>query len=892
MNNHSFENGTIIFSEPHAQPALIRNILEKTPVLAGVQTISLANYLRSLESSAKDPTAFFCETARICDEMKDELEVLGSMLVFPQTIKEIADFMLELDAYDVDVDGLPESTPKERDVKKCLQRLSGCDLPGKTIRSAFDRLLAQTNHRPIYLSNSDEDHLTAKYYRRLLSNGARLLDFTAYSPTPILHHAVNSRAEALGIAQKIASDPMDFHKQMVVCLDPATDLPVLKANFTRLNLPFTVLSESFVLPEAELFIRLMKYSETQCIENWVSVLSLSCFSDAYPLINYIEDFGIPLSALLSPLHHVNDAMKDSTLWDGTQKKTYLQMEERAEELRRSTESILKKASLACDATWKEKVEVLYSICVEQSKDTEEGRLALLQVKRVLEKAVPLLTTHPQGTDLLNFLDGALRSRPKTNSSGVLITDLGHFHIPGIQRIFVMSASQKNYPQMATYSGLFDDVYREKTGLPSLKERYEAHMKRVDDLFTWSPELVFSYATGNYEGKSNELSFEIESFCEKYKVKAKPWPLVEATGRFKGEPKLSQENMKALLYPNGEVKGSISAIERFFECPYKYFLATALRLRTKPEAKIETNIIGTLMHAIFEHAIEQHHKDYPKMEDSAIAELAQPYFTDLHRLYPHRSDYIETLKNRLLTQVRKVFDRLVQIEAETLFIPSHTEMKFERDLQIHPSITLKLGGFIDRVDTTADQLRIMDYKSSGKKLSEKKVLTGQQLQLMTYLWIASEELRKEAAGAYYISLKQENTPIQAGKVSLRPVKVEEYDEAFWQEQAWKIHKLKGWTFADPRNLDFKGRNIDKLKLNKDGNVVTMGKPYSIELVKQALNELYTDFGRRIADADISRSCTPDACTYCDFVRMCQFRGEPLNVKNRTTLKKLQKGDGDQ
>ena len=167
MNNHSFENGTIIFSEPHAQPALIRNILEKTPVLAGVQTISLANYLRSLESSTKDPTAFFCETARICDEMKDELEVLGSMLAFPQTIKEITDFMLELDAYDVDLDGLPESTPKERDVKKCLQRLSQSDLPGKTVRSAFDRLLAQTNHRPIYLSNSDEDHLTAKYYRQI-----------------------------------------------------------------------------------------------------------------------------------------------------------------------------------------------------------------------------------------------------------------------------------------------------------------------------------------------------------------------------------------------------------------------------------------------------------------------------------------------------------------------------------------------------------------------------------------------------------------------------------------------------------------------------------------------------------------------------------------------------
>ena len=126
----------------------------------------------------------------------------------------------------------------------------------------------------------------------------------------------------------------------------------------------------------------------------------------------------------------------------------------------------------------------------------------------------------------------------------------------------------------THNGLFDDIYREKTGLPSLEERYKAHMKRVNDLFLWSPELVFSYATGNYEGKSNELSFEIETFCENKGVKAKPWPLVESTGMFKSEPKLNKENMKALLYPEGVLNGSISAIERFFECPYKYFLATA------------------------------------------------------------------------------------------------------------------------------------------------------------------------------------------------------------------------------------------------------------------------------------------------------------------------------
>ena len=60
--------------------------------------------------------------------------------------------------------------------------------------------------------------------------------------------------------------------------------------------------------------------------------------------------------------------------------------------------------------------------------------------------------------------------------------------------------------------------------------------------------------------------------------------------------------------------------------------------------------------------------------------------------------------------------------------------------------MRLKGIIDRIDTCLGDLRILDYKSSAKTLSESKVKAGLQLQLLTYLIIAVRKLRLNPAGA--------------------------------------------------------------------------------------------------------------------------------------------------
>lgn len=65
---------------------------------------------------------------------------------------------------------------------------------------------------------------------------------------------------------------------------------------------------------------------------------------------------------------------------------------------------------------------------------------------------------------------------------------------------------------------------------------------------------------------------------------------------------------------------------------------------------------------------------------------------------------------------------------------------------------------DRIDTCLNDLRILDYKSSAKTLSEARVKAGLQLQLLTYLIIAVRKLGLQPAGAYYCSLKNETISV--------------------------------------------------------------------------------------------------------------------------------------
>jgi ATP-dependent helicase/nuclease subunit B len=888
MNNLSFENGTIIFSEPHAQSALIREILRRKPILTGVRILSLDNYLKSKESSTTDASTFFCEVANVCVTLKNDMEVLGNMLDFPQTIQEIADFAMEMTDWKINARDLPADTPKNRDLKHILAKIMDLDNPKKVLVRAFDQILLENDAKSFSIFASDESLLTSTRYDALLKQGAHRIEHEVFNSTKSLRHAGNARIQALGVAQYIANDSIAYSDQMIVTLNPTSDIPVLKANFERCDIPYTILSKSFVMAESDFFKNLLLFMETRDLKYWVSLLesSLVRYPYTHDLVKYVKDFGIAIDQLQKPLNHVAVALTNCKLWGNQEKETYSDMETKAEEARKLVEPLLHEALGCVGLDWKHRVEksfsLLVSLCAEDTSSTDN----LLQIKRILEKCVKNLEFHPKATDFLLYQTDKARERKKASLNGVVITDLAHFHIPAMKRIFVLSANQTNFPQFATYSGLFDENYRTLTPLPDLSKRYAYHMERITELHHLSPKIIFSWTTGNYEGKSGDLSFEIKDICGK--ATSELWPVAEEYGKAKPEPILALDIAKQLFFKGIELRGSVSSIEKFFRCPYQYFFASGIYLRKKPNAKIEVNVVGTLMHAIFETSVKAYQKDYANLERMEVGSIAKPYFDDLRNIYPMQADQVRMMEARMLNQLMKTLAFLKAMESETSFVPEAAEFRYAHPIKLNTGIELTLIGSIDRFDTTVSHVRVMDYKSSDKSLETKKVLTGQQLQLLTYLWIASQEIEKKAMGAYYISLKQPNTTVSACSLALGKGEVNELGIEEWTLEKQKKSKLKGWTFDDPKTLDYHGRFITSIAEKNQVVSVRTGSAYSFELVIRALEELYNDFGSRLSKGDISRKCVKDACKYCDYKRICQFSRKPIDIKNRTTLSSLMEG----
>ena len=179
----------------------------------------------------------------------------------------------------------------------------------------------------------------------------------------------------------------------------------------------------------------------------------------------------------------------------------------------------------------------------------------------------------------------------------------------------------------------------------------------------------------------------------------------------------------------------------------------------------------------------------------------------------------------------------------------------RDVQLH--------GCIDRIDTAGSALRILDYKSSAKSLSDKSIKAGLQLQLLSYLIIASRRENLRPAGSYYVSLKNEGAKSEAGKFNKtnKDGVLSDHcdDENLLKEATIKERRINGWAFDDP--------------LISSGDYKQYFKPgsgtYSYETAEQCITELYEYFYSAACSGDIRVDPVSTACTFCKYKTICRY-----------------------
>jgi ATP-dependent helicase/nuclease subunit B len=437
-------------------------------------------------------------------------------------------------------------------------------------------------------------------------------------------------------------------------------------------------------------------------------------------------------------------------------------------------------------------------------------------------------------------------------------------------------SQRSFPGFSTKTGLFDEDYLSKTPLPSLKDRLYFHMTYVEKIFTRFENLIFSYASGDYEGKGVSPAYQVEMFAHKHNIPLKMWPLVLHGKTVTRDYHLDAEISQKLFFNEQQLGGSVSSFERFFQCPYQYYFQSGLKLNKLQSFELNSAFVGTIQHAIFENLAKDKPKQYPKTTKEDLSMLLDASFKDLHLLYPKSAKRWEIVQARMQENLMITFDRLNPMEEDTDFTVTHQEYKFEHPWPTHHDISIALRGIIDRIDMTTSAFRIVDYKSSAKHLKTSNVLGGLQLQLLTYLIITSKLFDKTPVGAFYLSMR--NLDVSIPRYKFVKKDYFEFDSDLSEAEIIKKHRLTGWFFVE-KALMFRSKDFVQGLIN-DQKVAKRNK-YDLLKVEELFTEIYSYLVNELSLGQIQRRPTENACKYCDYASICWYKGkvyDPLTISD--------------
>ncbi len=244
--------------------------------------------------------------------------------------------------------------------------------------------------------------------------------------------------------------------------------------------------------------------------------------------------------------------------------------------------------------------------------------------------------------------------------------------------------------------------------------------------------------------------------------------------------------------------SISQLEIFAKCPFKFFAERILGIETfeDPSEDVEAVEMGRFLHSILfefystlrnERIVLQQcsENDFVKAK-KLIFEIADRQLHDLVIESPLNFYEREKILGLDGNEKESILYRFLENEriAEKDFIPNFFEVEFgrlrndESDAELNSSESINIGGFslrgkIDRIEINDDNsmFNIVDYKLSGVKPSFNDLKDGVSLQLPLYLHAAAELLlrkfnRKFSPNEMFIySLKYSADDFGKKKISL-------------------------------------------------------------------------------------------------------------------------------
>lgn len=550
---------------------------------------------------------------------------------------------------------------------------------------------------------------------------------------------------------------------------------------------------------------------------------------------------------------------------------------------------------------------------------------------------------------------------------IFFGDLKRSRIDRVRALFVVGANDGIIPKLKQSDSILND--REKESLKSqgielsatakedlVIQRYYLYMNMTKS-FEY---LSVSYSSLDNLGKSLKPSYiiamlaglftdvKVENAAKLLKIYSKEG-LKEAfirdiTALKKGEFELEDESLKdielrsiykltdkktfekAYLYADKEsalgkavalelfkreIKGSVTSLEKYVDCPYAYFVRYGLGLEERRAYGLEAVDIGVFIHSVIERFFNissKHNLDLKNLDNDRIYVNVETVVKEL-MLLPEFAIYADSNKQRYsLSRLENMAKQSIVILLEQIklgnFLPLWNEKSFSYkeglsslNIDLSDSERLKLSGKIDRVDICELQdkvlVKIIDYKTGSTKWETDLVYYGKQIQLVSYLDVIMELLQKRYPGKEIVPAAFMYINIDEPIISMEDIKSKEDIE----KARLNYFRPSGIVNTDLEIIKNLDTNIssysDVIPVSlKDGVVQdyrsSTASSERIKALRNFVKNKSIEIAQNILKGNISISPSQrgnyTACDYCEYSAMCGFDKKNGN-HNYNVLEKM-------
>ncbi len=353
-----------------------------------------------------------------------------------------------------------------------------------------------------------------------------------------------------------------------------------------------------------------------------------------------------------------------------------------------------------------------------------------------------------------------------------------------------------------------------------------------------------------------------------------------------------------------LEASITRLENYANCAYRYFLEYGLKLSERQVYSLEPREIGNIFHdsmKVYSQLMEEGHHNWagiPEEERNALMDSAVDTVIDRYRRDKLSSSArYAYMENR----IRKIMRRSASVISWQLkkgdFTPKYFEVDFDElsdndtlSVRLTDDEVMRLRGRIDRVDTCETDegiyVRIIDYKSSVHEMDLAAVYEGRQLQLLVYLnaamqmeWLevkrSGRDERIIPAGVLYYHM--DDPLVDAG---------EGLTDDDINKMIVRDLRLKGLVNSDRAALDLMDRDLAddptvlSVSLTSKGELRSTKQAVSgddLEVLSQYVTRCIRKMGSEIMQGNVAvphpdgktRFTVPD-CRFCPYTTVCGNR----------------------